>query len=164
LHPPELAEIGLVGALREYLKNYQHRTQIGVDFQISGEERAMPVRVESELYRVAQEALTNCFKHARADHVDVQLAYGDAGLHLTIADNGQGFQVDLARLGGGMGIRGMMERIQSIGGQFKLDSRPDRGATVHVSMAYTDLMAVAAAVSPPAAETDNSDRKADTHE
>lgn len=136
LHPPELAEIGLVGALREYLKNYQHRTQIAVEYQITGEERAFPVRTESELYRVSQEALTNSFKHGRADRISVRLHYADAGLDLTIADNGQGFQVELAHLGGGMGIRGMMERIRSIGGQIELESTPNLGTTISVHMVY----------------------------
>lgn len=134
LHPPELAEIGLVGALREYLKNYQHRTQISVDFQINGEERAYPVRTESEIYRVAQEALNNCFKHARADHVAVTLRYDNGGLDLTITDNGQGFQTELAHLSGGMGLRGMRERMRSIGGRIAVESRPSHGATIRVSM------------------------------
>lgn len=137
LHPPELAEIGLVGALREYLKNYQHRTQIGVDFAISGEERAFPVRTESELYRVAQEALNNAFKHARADHIAVDLRYHTQGLDLTICDNGQGFQVDLAHLSGGMGLRGMQERIRSIGGRIEVESHPGQGANVRVRMETT---------------------------
>jgi PAS domain S-box-containing protein len=140
LHPPELAEIGLVGALREYLKNYQHRTQIDVRFEISGEEHALPVRTESELYRVAQEALNNCFKHARAQQVMVSLHYQTDALEMTIADNGQGFDVELAHLSGGMGVRGMMERIRTIGGRLDVESAPQQGAQVHVRMTYGDRL------------------------
>ena len=91
-------------------------------------------RTEEGLYRVALEALNNALKHANADRVDVRLALENGLVLLEIADDGIGFDLELAREGGGFGLRGMEERVMHLGGKFVVESRPGEGTRIRVEV------------------------------
>jgi signal transduction histidine kinase len=101
-----------------------------VDLTVEGEPRAVPVGVDISAYRIAQEALTNVLRHARATHVDVRLRYGEA-LELDVEDDGIG--VPAAANGGGHGLVGMRERVGLYGGT--LEAGPvENGFRVHATL------------------------------
>jgi signal transduction histidine kinase len=85
------------------------------------------------LFRVAQEALQNALKYSRATELAVDISGTPGGLTLTISDNGAGFDVDAA-LGAGVGLRSMIERLQTVGGSLEVASRPGAGTRVVASV------------------------------
>jgi two-component system sensor histidine kinase UhpB len=136
LRPPVLDDYGLVAALRWYGDQFAQRTGISVD--VIGEEPIprLTAQVETALFRVAQEALTNVAKHAQASHVKVSLAMSNKSLQLTIADNGIGFLPDhLAEPDyQGWGLLTITERSEAIGGSCQIISNPNKGTRVVVEV------------------------------
>jgi signal transduction histidine kinase len=132
LRPPLLEEHGLAAALRTRLQAVEARSGLATDFVAEGEERLHP-DAEQELYRVAQEALNNVLKHAHAARVSVRLAVVDGRATLDVADDGVGFEPSLLGASG-LGLRGMRERADRLGGTFRIDSSPGRGTRVHVEV------------------------------
>jgi two-component system NarL family sensor kinase len=92
----------------------------------------LPLRVESELFRIAQEALANVRKHAHAHRVHIGLRRRGTDLSLVVRDDGRGFVVATARRGDGQGLIGMRERARLLGGQLQISSRPGEGTRVTV--------------------------------
>jgi two-component system NarL family sensor kinase len=90
----------------------------------------LPLRTESELFRIAQEALTNVRKHARAHSVQVRLRRRGTMLTLSVHDDGRGFGVTAARHGDGQGVVGMRERARLLGGRLEITSAPGKGTRV----------------------------------
>jgi two-component system, NarL family, sensor kinase len=101
---------------------------------------SFPARVEAELLRIAQEALANVRKHARAATVEIRLSRGGGSLTLSIRDDGQGFRVRRAP-GSGVGILGMQERARVLGGGLRVTSRPGHGTSVRASIPLGARMA-----------------------
>lgn len=137
LRPPVLDEYGLVAALYWYGEQFTRRTGIAV--AVEGEELAprLAARLESALFNIAQEALTNVAKHAQAKNVRVTVqGQGDA-LRLVIADDGIGFDSACAMepgAGHGWGLLIMTERAQAVGGCCRIESAPGRGTHVTVEV------------------------------
>ncbi len=134
LRPPALDRLGLVAALRSYLDDFSVRTGLPVELHVDGEERRLSPEVELSLFRVAQEALTNAWKHAQAPKLEVSLSFGEEAVKLTICDRGRGFQLP-ERLGalaetGHFGLVSMHERLELVGGTLRLTSEPGQGTTV----------------------------------
>jgi len=134
LRPASLAEASLDGLLRQLGEAVAGRIGIPADVLVEGE-CALPVDVHVTLYRIAQEALNNVVKHARASRVSVNLCCTSSGdgehVELTVTDDGVGFvsrDVEPGELG--LGI--MHERAMSIGATFEVESRPGRGTRVMV--------------------------------
>jgi signal transduction histidine kinase len=134
LRPLELERFGLKSAIKRYLDDYSQQTGIAVDFRLSGESHNGAVEVDTVLYRVAQEALNNVRKHARASHVLLDLAYESWGdVQLIIADDGKG---GVSGDGGqqrpshGMGLILMRERVERSGGTLDITSGPEGGTTI----------------------------------
>jgi two-component system NarL family sensor kinase len=94
----------------------------------------LPLRTESELFRIAQEALTNVRKHARAHGVDIALRRRGDALTLSVRDDGQGFSLRGARGGDGQGLIGMRERAKLLGGRLQISSKPGQGTRVTASV------------------------------
>jgi PAS domain S-box-containing protein len=137
LRPATLDYAGLPQALREYAEQVSRRTGIAV--KVSGKSPAKRLSADSEsmLFRIAQEALTNCAKHAQASAVNVELSVGNPKTVLTISDNGTGFDPKaLGRHGRrpGLGLLTMRERVEFAGGKFSLESAPGKGTRIRVEI------------------------------
>jgi signal transduction histidine kinase len=133
LHPPILEEEGLVTALQTRLDSVEARSGIHTEYHVVGERR-LPLEIESELYRIAQEALTNVVKHAKADEISLTLNFKKGRFQLIIEDNGIGFDPGDADKGRGMGLRGMQERVQRLNGILNIDSTKDDGTIIQVTV------------------------------
>ena len=136
LHPPVLEKEGLATAVQTRLETVEARSGLQSTFYIEGEEIRLPLFIEEALYRIAQEALNNAVKHARAQQVTVCLRFGDHHFGLEVSDDGIGFDPSRARSSGGLGLRGIEERVQRIGGQLVMDSTPDKGTVLKVEVDY----------------------------
>ncbi|MDE3229675.1 MAG: sensor histidine kinase, partial [Chloroflexota bacterium] len=134
LRPAPLENVGLVAALRDQCEALGYRTGAEVSVTIGalpGEDR-LPPRAQEQLFRIAQEALANIARHARARHVWLRLeAQGDTML-LEARDDGQGFTPETAS--GGMGLGNLRERARALGGSAEITSAPGQGTTVRISM------------------------------
>lgn len=138
LHPPVLEEEGLVAALQARLEAIEARAGLQIDLRVEGENR-LPIAIESELYKIAQEALNNVVKHAKAEQVTVHLHFTDQVCWMTIQDDGIGFEPATAQ-GGGLGLRSIAERIQQLDGTLLVENLPSGGTTLQV-MVKTHLAA-----------------------
>ena len=132
LRPPVLEEEGLVIALQTRLEAVEARSGVHADFHTNGERR-LPLPLEIELYRIAQEALTNVVKHARAKQVNITLRFDEAQVCLEIADDGVGFDTAVGH-SGGMGLRGIQERVEKIGGDLLVQSTPGQGTILRITV------------------------------
>lgn len=125
LRPPALDDLGLREALGEAAQRYEDQTGIVPDYTIDGVKERLSPEVELVLYRVAQEALTNILKHAEPSRVNIWLTRSNDAVVLTVEDDGRGFDVDAARVrdgrGLGLGLFGMEERVQLVGGTLSIE-------------------------------------------
>ncbi|HUE30583.1 MAG TPA: ATP-binding protein [Verrucomicrobiae bacterium] len=136
LRPPML-DFGLVPTLHWFVEKFTQSTRIRVEVRTPPEETRFPPPIELVLYRVAQEALTNVAKHARAGHVDMDLVVQDARVTLSVADDGIGFEVDRFRRTpslAGVGLLGMRERVAYYHGELDIRSRPNAGVRIQVTI------------------------------
>lgn len=131
-HP--LEEVGLVVAVSNLARATAARANLALDLVMPTEVSGLTPDQEDCLYRVAQEALTNVERHARATAIRVALAQADGALTLTIADNGQGFAGDAVEAGR-FGVQGMRERAAALGGALAVDSPAGGGTTVQLTLA-----------------------------
>ena len=127
LRPKALDDFGLVPAVERLLESFAEQTGLRVDLEARLDER-LPADVETALYRIVQEALTNIVKHARARSVSVVLTRGGEAVTALVEDDGRGFALDPN--GDGLGLAGMQERLALLGGRLKIESAPDRGTTI----------------------------------
>jgi signal transduction histidine kinase len=123
--------------LANYVTDFAYQTGIEVAFVARPEDIITPAEVSLQILRIAQEALTNVRKHARADHVDVHLTLSGGVLELRVADNGIGFP-EASQRGEekprSFGLTSMRERAESIGGRLSVMTGPERGAAVIVTV------------------------------
>lgn len=107
-----------------------------VRLQVTGTYRAVDTKIESELLRIAQEAVANALRHANANRIDVLLTYDDASVCLFVKDDGQGFNHSQQNvtMTGHFGIAGMKERAEGIGTALEIDSGPEKGTLVRVKV------------------------------
>jgi PAS domain S-box-containing protein len=137
MRPAALDNIGLKAALAQYVKEWSRQNQIVADFLSRNfeDEARLPEQLETTFYRVAQEALVNVQRHAKASDVSVVLERDKETVTLIIEDNGCGFAVEdepRSRRAGRLGILGMRERLELIGGSLTIESSPDNGTSVYV--------------------------------
>lgn len=132
LRPAELDTLGLPAALDDLAEEFNQHGRVRVALQLWGDAQALPDEINTVLFRVVQESLTNIEKHARATRVQVRLIFHAGGLRLRIVDDGVGFDVPAIRADPrrGIGMRNMRERVESIGGHFSIASRPGRTAVL----------------------------------
>lgn len=127
LRPKALDDFGLVPAVERLLETFAEQTGLRVDFEARLVDR-LPAEVETALYRIVQEALTNAVKHARARSISVVLARSGKTVSALVEDDGRGFELDPR--GQGLGLAGMHERLALLGGRLKIETAPDRGTTI----------------------------------
>lgn len=138
LRPSLLDDLGLTAALRWYVDRYAQRTGIIAEVLSSFEEDGrLPRELETACFRIAQEALTNVARHARAGSVSVQLERSRERMLLTVMDDGVGFDIDKLRksasAASALGLRGMEERALAVGGHIEIDSGLERGTRVRAT-------------------------------
>jgi signal transduction histidine kinase len=138
LHPPLLEELGFLPAARWYVDEFGKRGQVKVSLSVDKPLERLPRDVEIALFRVLQEALTNVYRHAEAQSVDVRILCRDGRVILTVADDGRGIpQEVLARFRGGaapgIGLAGMRERLAEFGGKINVESSSG-GAVVEATI------------------------------
>jgi len=131
LRPAMLDDLGLGPALSWYVKRCAQRTNLDLQLDVSDLQERLPPEVETALYRVVQEALTNVVRHARAGAVQIRLEREATVVRAQVEDDGQGFDViqvlNQHRPQQGIGLLGMRERIALLGGTFTLHSAPGQG-------------------------------------
>jgi PAS domain S-box-containing protein len=140
LRPASLDHLGLIPALRQHLNMVRERYKLKIDFKVEETQERLPANVETELYRIVQEALTNVVRHAHASEVQVTLTTLDHKLTITIEDNGEGFDPEKVPHAGHLGLFGMSERAEMIGGQLVINSKPGSGTTLMVQVDYIPLV------------------------
>jgi signal transduction histidine kinase len=141
LRPTVLDDLGLIPALHTFMKSFRQETGIRVSLsafaaveRVNGDKRTV-------LYRVAQEALTNVARHAQASEAEVQIQKVDGAICMKIKDNGKGFREERmlrAKNGRRLGLLGMKERLEMVGGNFTVTSAPGKGTTVLAQVPLMD--------------------------
>lgn len=134
LRPTILDDFGLAAGLRWLCERFQQRTRMDVDFRCQLEER-LPDEVETHLFRIAQEALTNAARHSGAGRITVTLERDGGHVRLRIADNGKGLSPDAA-VSRGLGMVGMRARARSAGGELKIETAPGRGLAIEAVIPF----------------------------
>jgi signal transduction histidine kinase len=145
LRPAALDDLGLVPALEALARRAQAidglevRTEI--DLGPEGQEQRLDAELESTIYRIVQEALTNVSRHAQASSATVRVRRAEGTLRVTVTDDGQGLPDGRAPSGprgdgleGGFGLSGMRERAELVGAELDLSSAPGGGTTVRMSV------------------------------
>ena len=134
LHPSALDDFGLPTTLTTYLRNFSQRTGIQAHLVETVEERLAP-EMEVGIYRIVQEALHNVARHSEATSCTVSLNAGDNMLHLIVEDNGRGLRTsEPHRVRRGLGLIGMRERVQALGGTFRIGGRPGGGTQISAAL------------------------------
>lgn len=137
LHPSILDDLGLLAAVRRYVADYTKAHALHVTLHSDGVGgMRSPSLVQTTIYRILQEALTNVARHAQATRVDVRLMLADGTLELVVRDDGVGFDpAERPHLSGGIGLHGMGERVALLGGVLDIRSAVGKGTTVRVRVA-----------------------------
>ncbi len=128
LRPKALDDFGLVAALERLTDSFGEQTGIAIEFVQNVPEGRLPPDVETALYRIVQESLTNVVKHARADRVSIVLTRKADSVSVLVEDDGIGFEPGRERAEG-LGLLGMRERVSLLGGRVAIESRPGSGTT-----------------------------------
>lgn len=145
LRPSLLDDLGLTPALRWYAETRLEKEGVGIIWNTDGAERRLPPEVETALFRIGQEAMTNIAKYAGASEVHIGLAFDEEQTILEITDNGIGFNIEelLAHppeKGRGLGLLGMRERVELLRGEFEVASAPGSGTRIRVELPVQHLV------------------------
>ena len=133
LRPRVLDDLGLIPALHAFLKGFKAETGIQASLSAFAAVEQMHADKRIIFYRIAQESLTNVIRHSHASRVEVSIRKQDGGACLTIEDNGRGFEVERLlnnKKKQRLGLLGMRERLETVGGKFAIKSIPGKGTTV----------------------------------
>lgn len=140
LHPPMLEELGLIGALRDYVEGFSARSGVEVEFEFAEDFERCPEQIETALFRVVQESLSNVHRHSESKFARVTLARVRDTIELTVADRGRGLPAGLligaaehARVG--VGISGMRQRMAQLRGRLEISSN-ETGTTVRAILPF----------------------------
>lgn len=147
LRPQMLDDLGLITALDWHLKRYQKQTGIAVQFRYTPMTERLEPALETAIFRIVQEALTNVARHARVKDVAVRLWVNAGRAGVQIEEAGAGFDVAavLAQRESS-GVSGMKERVELLGGEFTLESNPGQGTCLTVELPMKDQIPVAAEI------------------
>ncbi len=132
LRPSMLDDFGLQPALEWHIRDFGRRFGVPVELSVDGDLDHLTERQRTCVYRSVQEALTNCVRHSRATRVAVSVSRLVDSLNVTITDDGVGF--DPAQRGGGLGLRGIEERVRELHGVLKIRSAPGAGTTLTMTV------------------------------
>lgn len=133
LRPIVLDELGLIPAIRTFCRDYSKQIGVNIRVNASGSITSLSEVSKASLFRVAQEALTNAGKHAKASRITLSVKRVKENLQLKITDNGVAFNVkklDSRKIKNRLGVLGMQERIRLVNGNFRIDSKMGRGTVI----------------------------------
>jgi len=139
LRPASLDHLGLVTALKQYISDFSRQHSLDVQFEtigMTGKRHALDI--ETAIFRIVQESLTNVLLHAHASRVDVLLSQRKNILSLIIEDNGVGFIPENVATHNHLGLFGMRERVEMLGGKFSIESNIGKGTTIQVEVLNGD--------------------------
>ncbi|MFS8105119.1 histidine kinase [Lentzea alba] len=134
LRPDALREDGLAEAIRKQSAAIASREGVEITVEVPGYRLSLDDAAEAELFRVVQEAVHNSIKHARPTRISIFIEEVRDVVLIEVADDGTGFDPEAVSFGGGMGLTGMRERVQQIGGQLEVASSPEGSTTVRVTV------------------------------
>ena len=139
LRPASLDHLGLDAALHQYARAAAAKFGFAVRFKARGfTSERLPMVVETALFRVVQEAMTNVVRHAQAGRVDVLVEHRGDRILVMVEDDGVGFEPNLKQVGNHLGLLGMRERAEALGGTLTVESAPGAGTTIVVEVASAD--------------------------
>jgi signal transduction histidine kinase len=137
MRPTAVSELGLVPALRHHVMTLERQNGLAVDLQVSGEPHLSDLEAQ-RLFRISQEALNNVVKHAQTDKACLTLRFDGEHVFLQVEDQGKGFDPQfLPTVEDHMGLVGMQERVEAMGGTLTIESHPGQGTCVTVEMTST---------------------------
>jgi signal transduction histidine kinase len=136
LRPSMLDDFGLQPALEWQVRDFTRRSNVSVDLTVTGSLDNLTDQHRTCVYRVVQEALTNCVRHARATHINIDVRAHDDTLEVTVSDDGIG--VDPSRRAAGLGLRGIEERVRELSGSVNLRSAAGKGATLSIRLPISE--------------------------
>jgi PAS domain S-box-containing protein len=138
MHPPLLDEAGLAAALRWYVTGFTDRSGIDVSLEVDDHVGRQSQEIETTVFRMVQEALTNVHRYSGSRKAWIRIMRSGGRIRAEVRDEGRGLQVDSKALTKaaplGVGISGMRERVEQLGGAFELESAPGRGTTLRATL------------------------------
>lgn len=136
LRPPILDDLGVVSALRQLAEEARQRSRLSIDLKVNGNQTRLSPELELTAYRIIQESLSNVIRHAGAHRVGIRVRFGDEVV-LTVTDDGRGIQPPVngqTDAGAGLGLMGMRERVNLVGGTLDVKRRHPRGTVVRATL------------------------------
>ncbi|HEX9943014.1 MAG TPA: sensor histidine kinase, partial [Thermoanaerobaculia bacterium] len=138
LRPPVLDDLGLTAALSWLARTLEQRTGLHVELALAGLAERLDPDLETLVFRLVQEALTNVLRHADVGHAEVAVSRSRGLLELRVSDRGRGFDTQAVLAGGeaatGSGLRGMRDRLELFGGRFEIASVPGQGTVISAAV------------------------------
>jgi signal transduction histidine kinase len=139
LRPASLDHLGLVTTLQQFIHEFSRQYNITVEFETVGiQDKRLPIEIETALFRIIQESLTNVVLHAQATQVDVLLGLTEKHISIIVEDNGVGFTHASTISEEQLGLFGMRERVEMLSGMFTIESSPGKGTTIKAEVPYYD--------------------------
>jgi signal transduction histidine kinase len=136
LHSSKLEYLGIVGAIKNFCKEYGERQKLEIDFNSHDLPAALPPELSLSLFRVLQEGLRNATKHSGVKSFEVRLWGTPDEIHLTVRDSGVGFDPGATRGVRGLGLVSMEERLKLLNGTLMIESQPKCGTTIHARVPF----------------------------
>ena len=134
LRPSVLDDAGLAPALRSFAERACARANLALDFEIQGTRHRLAPHIETALFRIVQETVNNIVQHAGAQHITICLQFDSRFVSASVNDDGRGFMVEEALNAGAIGLIGMRERAELLGGHFEISSQAGKGTRVRVEI------------------------------
>ncbi|HOX83223.1 MAG TPA: sensor histidine kinase [Chryseolinea sp.] len=135
LMPVALMELGLKEALEDMILKINESKLLNIQFLIEGIEARLPAPIEVAVYRIIQEVINNMIKHSRADRIEVNVLAKGNTLHLSISDNGVGFEKEMITKSKGLGWKSVFSRIAMLKGNIEVDTQPGKGTNINIQFA-----------------------------
>ncbi len=132
ISPSMLEDIGLAATIHWHCKEFSILNGIPCHFNTDIVEQSLSQEIKTDIFRICQESLSNVMYHAEASEVNIRLSEDDNDIHLSIADNGKGFEIQ--KIIQQNGLNSIRERVDSINGKFRIDSAPGKGTQIQVSI------------------------------
>ena len=139
LHSSKLDYLGIVGATKNFCKEFGERQKVEIDFQSHDLPAGLPRELSLSLFRVLQEALRNATKHSGIKRFEVRLWGSTGEIHLNVSDLGAGFDTETAMKSTGLGLTSMQERVRLVGGELSINSQPKGGTTIHARVPFNSI-------------------------